>query len=329
MRFRCLPLLAVCIISLAGFAYGITIKDAVFQTKDAGRVVFSHKAHIGKKGIENNCKACHDGIFSLRKKVSYTMADMEKGKSCGACHNGKEGVFPLKECARCHAVKEITYQVKSTGPTPFSHQKHLAVYDNCNACHPKLFNAGPNKRATMADMEKGKSCGACHNGKTAFGLNECATCHMVKEVLLSSPGTGKIIFSHKLHAGKMKCDQCHNKLYVPGRNKPVGMAAMEKGKSCGACHNGKSVFDVKQCAKCHPVKEVNYKVKGAGPATFSHALHLSMYTCSDCHNKLYKTGRNTKVVTMHEMEKGKSCGACHNGKTAFSVREDCVKCHNM
>ncbi|BDV41722.1 cytochrome c [Geotalea uraniireducens] len=328
MRLRCAFTLVTCIVLTAGLAWGITIKDVTFSTKDAGKIVFSHKAHIGKKGIENNCKACHNAIFDMKNKVTYTMADMEKGKSCGACHNGAKA-FPLKECARCHAVREITFQVKATGPTPFSHKKHLTRYQNCNACHPRFFNAGPNKPATMADMEKGKSCGACHNGKTAFGVGECAKCHMVKEVALSSKDTGHIIFSHKMHAGKMNCSECHNKIYVPGRNTPVGMAAMEKGKSCGACHNGKTVFSVKDCAKCHPVKEVHFKVKGAGPATFSHAFHLGIYTCNNCHTKIFKAGRNNKVVTMVEMEKGKSCGACHDGKTAFSVREDCVKCHDM
>ncbi|RNC72730.1 MAG: cytochrome C [Desulfuromonadales bacterium] len=329
MRFRSTLLLTVCMIIAAGLAYGINVKDVVFTTKDAGKVVFSHKMHIGKKGIENNCKACHPALFDMKKKVTYTMADMEKGKSCGACHTGKDGVFPLKDCARCHAVKEITYQVKSTGPTPFSHKKHLAMYSDCNACHPKLFNAGKNRPFTMAEMEQGKSCGACHDGKTAFGVGECASCHTVKEVGLTSKDTGKIIFSHKMHAGKMKCGECHNKLYAPGRNKPVGMTAMEKGKSCGACHNGKRVFDVKQCSKCHPMKDVAYKVKGAGPVTFKHSVHLSMYSCSDCHSKIYKAGRGAKVVTMLEMEKGKSCGACHDGKKAFTVRENCVKCHDM
>ncbi|MRR37531.1 cytochrome C, partial [bacterium] len=108
-----------------------------------------------------------------------------------------------------------------------------------------------------------------------------------------------------------------------------GMAAMEKGKSCGACHNGKGLFDVKQCAKCHPVKAVDYKVSGAGPVKFSHEVHLGMYSCNACHTKIFKAGRSAKVVTMLEMEKGKSCGACHDGKKAFSVRENCLKCHDM
>ena len=328
MRLRCTLSLAAGMVIAGGLAFAITIKDVTFSTKDAGKIVFSHKAHIGKKGIENNCKACHPALFDMKKKVTHTMADMEKGKSCGACHTGKDA-FPLKECARCHAVKEITYQVKSTGPTPFSHKKHLAMYTDCSACHPKLFKAGPNKRFTMAEMEQGKSCGACHNGKTAFSVGECASCHTVKEVGLTSRETGRIIFSHKMHAGKLKCGECHNKVFAPGRNKPVGMAAMDKGKSCGACHNGKAAFSVKDCSKCHPVHDVGFKVTGAGPAKFSHSVHLGMYSCSDCHTKIYKAGRSAKVVTMAEMEKGKSCGACHNGKTAFSVREACVKCHDM
>ena len=328
MKFRwSLPLVA-CIVVIAGLAFGITVKDVVFTTKDAGKVIFSHRLHIGKKGIDNNCKACHPSIFDMKKKVSYTMADMEKGKSCGACHTGKV-VFGLKDCARCHQVKEITYKVKATGPTPFSHKKHLAMYSDCAACHPKLFIAGPNKPATMADMEKGKSCGACHNGKTAFGVDECAKCHTVKEMGLTSKETGKIVFSHKKHAGLFKCGECHNKIYTPGRNKPVGMAAMEKGKSCGACHDGKRAFSVKDCATCHAIKDIDYKIQGAGPAKFIHSIHLKKYTCTDCHTKIYKAGRSTKPVTMLEMENGKSCGACHNGKTAFTVREDCVKCHDM
>jgi c(7)-type cytochrome triheme protein len=30
---------------------------------------------------------------------------------------------------------------------------------------------------------------------------------------------------------------------------------------------------------------------------------------------------------MKQMQKGKSCGSCHNGKVAFSVKGECIKCH--
>ncbi|HZV81335.1 MAG TPA: c(7)-type cytochrome triheme domain-containing protein, partial [Geobacteraceae bacterium] len=41
----------------------------------------------------------------------------------------------------------------------------------------------------------------------------------------------------------------------------------------------------------------------------------------------YKAG--ALKATMGDMDKGKSCGACHNGKDAFKSSDDCVKCHKM
>jgi c(7)-type cytochrome triheme protein len=32
--------------------------------------------------------------------------------------------------------------------------------------------------ATMDDMEIGQSCGACHNGEKAFGVENCDPCHI-------------------------------------------------------------------------------------------------------------------------------------------------------
>jgi len=103
------------------------------------------------------------------------------------------------------------------------------------------------------------------------------------------------------------------------------MADMEKGSSCGACHDDKSAFTVKEnCTRCHPVKEIAFKESGA---RFSHTLHLNAYGCADCHDALFKPGADNRRWTMAEMEKGNSCGACHDGKSAFSVAGDCEKCH--
>ena len=310
-------------------AFAVTVRDAVYTTKKAGKVVFSHGDHINKKGMTNNCRACHDAIFDLKKKRHYSMADMEKGRSCGACHNGNKA-FSLKECARCHQTREITFKVKETGPTRFSHKSHLAKSADCGVCHPSVFAAGPNKRVTMADMKKGKSCGACHNGKKAFGLDKCVTCHPVKEITYKVKETGPTHFSHKIHLAVAECGKCHPKLYSPNqKNRRVGMAAMEKGKSCGACHNSKQAFSVKECSKCHPVRELVFEDKTAGNAIFSHNFHTGLYTCVDCHVSLYQTTRSKVRVSMQEMEAGKSCGGCHDGKTAFSVKDKCGSCHQM
>lgn len=310
-------------------AFAVTIRDAVYTTKNAGKVVFNHGNHLSQKGLTNNCRACHDAIFDLKKKKHYSMIDMEKGKSCGACHDGKN-TFSSGECARCHQTKEITYNVKATGSTGFSHKSHLANAPDCGVCHPSIFAAGHNKHFTMKDMEKGKSCGACHNGKKAFGVDSCVTCHPVKEITYKVKETGPTHFSHKLHLGVANCSECHPALYAPNKkNKHVKMAAMEKGKSCGACHNSKQAFSVKECLKCHPTAELLFEEKSTGNVVFSHKFHTALYSCADCHASLYVTTRSKLKVAMQEMEAGNSCGGCHDGKTAFNVKEKCESCHKM
>ncbi|KAB0665593.1 cytochrome c3 family protein [Oryzomonas japonica] len=331
MRRNLMFSITLAVLLFGMIAQAVDIRDITFTTNNAGKVVFSHKKHIKQKQMANNCKSCHDTLYPFKKKATYTMADMEKGKSCGACHDGKNA-FALKECARCHQVKEITYAVKATGTTRFSHQKHLAATPDCSACHPTLFAAGHNKRTTMAEMEKGKSCGACHNGKTAFSLDKCASCHPTRDQKFAVKNVGNVIFSHADHASHFQCGSCHTKIYTTTRSKArVTMHAMEKGKSCGACHNSAKVFTVAgNCDRCHKglkPKDIGFTVKDTAPVTFSHSFHSQAYKCADCHTKIFPYRAVTGKATMTDMEKGKSCGACHNGKEAFSVKANCASCH--
>jgi c(7)-type cytochrome triheme protein len=66
-----------------------------------------------------------------------------------------------------------------------------------------------------------------------------------------------------------------------------------------------------------------------GDVMFSHDAHVDgiKLACTDCHDKLYLSKRQHRKVTMKQMRSGKSCGACHNGKKAFSVKGECAKCH--
>jgi c(7)-type cytochrome triheme protein len=69
----------------------------------------------------------------------------------------------------------------SPGKVTFVHANHLAKGAKCADCHPKLFQMkqGADK-LSMDSMGEGKSCGACHNGKKAFGVmdgDKCDTCH--------------------------------------------------------------------------------------------------------------------------------------------------------
>ncbi|HSB78569.1 MAG TPA: cytochrome c3 family protein [Candidatus Methylomirabilis sp.] len=70
----------------------------------------------------------------------------------------------------------------SPGKVVFSHQSHVAYADKCTACHVKLFRIlQPTRQVTHAAMEKGASCGTCHNGQMAFGPTDpaaCIRCHV-------------------------------------------------------------------------------------------------------------------------------------------------------
>jgi c(7)-type cytochrome triheme protein len=75
---------------------------------------------------------------------------------------------------------------------------------------------------------------------------------------------------------------------------------------------------------------VLFRVKDAGDVFFSHDSHVKMagLKCTDCHDALYITTGKSVPATMKDMEKGKSCGACHDGKKAFGVKANCEKCHS-
>ncbi|ACM19949.1 menaquinol oxidoreductase complex Cbc7, cytochrome c subunit, putative, 9 heme-binding sites [Geotalea daltonii FRC-32] len=230
-------------------------------------------------------------------------------------------------------LKDKTFNTEKAGKVVFSHSSHLKKKNartanvGCKSCHNS--NLKENVRYTMADMDKGKSCGMCHNGAKAFALSGCTSCHKVRQITYNVKETGPTTFSHSVHLKTMQCSSCHNAIFKPGPNKRVNMAEMEKGKSCGACHDGKKSFALSKCTRCHPVKDRSYKIAGAGNVEFSHVFHLDAYGCKDCHAHLYSHRGHKKAVTMAEMEKGKSCGACHDSKTAFTVKENCDRCHKV
>lgn len=321
------------IIALAALVFGsagasaLDLKDVTYNTNGGGKVIFSHKVHLKKKTEKSanvSCKSCH--LSPRETKAHVTMKEMEQGRSCGKCHNGQKA-FSVAKCTACHQVKNITFNIKETGPVQFSHAKHLKSMQ-CNACHNELYTTGRNKSVKMAEMEKGKSCGACHNGGKAFSIAKCDACHPApKQVVFKVKETGPTVFSHTKHVEMYGCSSCHTKLFPLGSNKRASMASMERGKSCGACHNAKEAFALSKCEKCHPVKEVSFKVPKVGDARFSHKAHMEIYKCNDCHTRTFPTRSGNRPVSMAEMKKAKSCGACHDGATAFTVSGNCDTCH--
>jgi c(7)-type cytochrome triheme protein len=75
--------------------------------------------------------------------------------------------------------------------------------------------------------------------------------------------------------------------------------------------------------------DISFEVKGAENVAFSHDNHVGAVglKCTDCHDVLYVTKEKHKKTTMVQMQQGKSCGSCHNGKKAFDVKGKCGSCH--
>ena len=72
-----------------------------------------------------------------------------------------------------------------------------------------------------------------------------------------TPGTEDIppaIFPHFLHRMQFKCHVCHDAITVMkvGGN-AITMDAIQEGKFCGVCHDGKTAFQAtfQACARCH------------------------------------------------------------------------------
>jgi len=60
----------------------------------------------------------------------------------------------------------------------FPHWFHRIRFQ-CRVCHGELgleMRAGAN-RATMLEISNGAFCGACHDGKTAWAVDNCELCH--------------------------------------------------------------------------------------------------------------------------------------------------------
>ena len=80
------------------------------------------------------------------------------------------------------------YTFAQTGDSPgkvtFNHASHVdEAAPSCTSCHPKAFSilkagaTADGKPITHAAMDKGAACGACHNGKKSFGVDDCTLCH--------------------------------------------------------------------------------------------------------------------------------------------------------
>jgi c(7)-type cytochrome triheme protein len=168
-------------------------------------VTFSHGSHVEYES--NRCTGCHTKLFRiLGPSPRFTHREMNDGGSCGACHDGKHAfdVRAKESCISCHAGRRRAPPANAdgtglapatfSGPQPFAfkrgsqspgqvtfrHETHGGKL-KCNSCHSKLFAMKPLAQNPNADYHERALCGACHDGKQSFGVEDdskCERCHV-------------------------------------------------------------------------------------------------------------------------------------------------------
>jgi c(7)-type cytochrome triheme protein len=241
--------------SVKGDCISCHADEMVWEGDEIGKTAFKHSVHLD---MEYGCDDCHPDLFKMKKgSQKMTMASMEKGETCGACHDG-DAAFSVKgDCITCHVgAIEIPMTDENIGETKFPHSVHIDSGYGCSDCHPDLFKPKQNGQTmTMAAMENGEYCGACHDGDSAFSVKgDCATCH-AGDLTWENKTIGDTIFSHSTHIeiGYL-CDDCHPDVFIPKHKAQImKMDSMsKKNEYCGTCHDGDTAFSIKRdCDTCH------------------------------------------------------------------------------
>lgn len=164
-------------------------------------------------------------------------------------------------------------------------------------------------------------------------------------------------FPHSVHAEIIDCRQCHGTIFEY-RGQKLTMAEIFAGDFCGRCHGKVSFPLFTGCKRCHsrgpfPAAGGSPELIGdvvmarahadsarapgiAGgvtldslpPATFPHWVHRIRFQCRACHTRLFEPRAGANVVRMDDLRKGRACGACHDGSTAFRAGfGNCQRCH--
>lgn len=153
----------------------------------------------------------------------------------------------------------------------------------------------PNATSSVAKIDKQKTM--VQEAQPGGGL-ENLTCFKCHTMLKFSEG-----FPHTLHKDSgLHCTQCH----VIKNHKEMSI----NSNTCNSCHN-------------MGVMKMN---TSSMPAKFNHSAHVSKFRCRECHKDTFPMKLNGVKISMDEMYKGKTCGKCHNGKSAFPT-DNCDKCH--
>src|SRR5262245_4642454 len=170
----------------------------------------------------NDCKTCHEAVFS-NSFMHSQHAGVEQ--RCESCHKG----------AAQHAQTRM--EGNEDKPPSLKHLKPAAINQTCLSCHNSGHQA--NWEGSLHDR-RNLSCTSCHsvhdfkslraNLKTERDPETCYTCHQAiraKELRTSH---------HPVREGKISCASCHD---PHDSTKPKMVSANWVNEKCLECHTEK------------------------------------------------------------------------------------------
>ncbi len=260
-----------------------------------------------------------DDVAQLLPKDKAGQVDWEQALKAGVI--APRSSFDPK--APDQAVLELDIELTSSANklfgVTFSHSAHTR-WLTCNNCHPAIFPLRQAKPTivTMAKIQAGEYCGACH-GRVAFSTGkDCSRCH--KKQFSTAPEWIPPEPRKPIESAKSWGDAA--------KALPVteGMTDWVKALSQGVIAPRAGIDPKSQDEAVLPL-DVEL-VPAAGEmfkAIFSHKTHTELLSCPNCHTGIFQMAKGADAITMEKINAGQFCGACH-GKVAFSAAA-CGRCH--
>jgi c(7)-type cytochrome triheme protein len=194
----------------------------------------------------------------------------------------------------------------ATKAVSFSHATHRVRY-TCRVCHLELDFAFERNTTEITEEanRRGRYCGACHDGKAAFGhTNEhCDKCH----------------------AGDAKAESLARLSDLPpaAHGNRVDWSRALAMKKIAPVYSLAKEFET---LSLDTTLTLEAEWSFVPPAIFPHAEHVRWLDCANCHPDIFNVKKKTTPhFSMKYALDGEFCGVCHLN-VAFPLH-DCQRCH--
>ncbi len=208
-------------------------------------IVFSHKSHMPRAGIREQCMKCHAGAPDDGKSAAM-YPPMEK---CLTCHD--QG-FAVGDCRRCHQAGDLTRL------RPESFLRHDAAFFRDHGV-----------KATQNQ----KVCAQCHS------QNWCNDCHDPSQTMTFEARNPDAFQREMVHRGDFVTRHS-----IEARSAVATCQRCHQPSFCDSCHVRRGVSGGAQGARNpHPVGWVGRNA--SGPNFHGAAAKRDIVTCAACHDQ--------------------------------------------